>query len=73
MRALGDLPSQVKLVIYQLIAIEDRSKAELVFPSFKEIAHNPPLVPPSIDVARGQTMAARDAAEADPRGEKGAN
>ena len=34
---------------------------------------NPPLVPPSIDVARGQTMAARDAAEADPRGEKGAN
>ena len=38
MRALGDLPSQVKLAIYQLIAIEDRSKAELVFPSFKEIA-----------------------------------
>ena len=38
MRALGDLPSQVKLVIYQLIAFEDRSKAELVFPSFKEIA-----------------------------------
>ena len=36
MRALGDLPSQVKLAIYQLI--EDRSKAELVFPSFKEIA-----------------------------------
>ena len=38
MRALGDLPSQVKLAIYQLIAFEDRSKAELVFPSFKEIA-----------------------------------
>ena len=38
MRALGDLPSQVKLAIYQLIAVEDRSKAELVFPSFKEIA-----------------------------------
>ena len=37
MRALGDLPSQVKLAIYQLIAFEDRSKAELVFPS-KEIA-----------------------------------
>ena len=27
MRALGDLPSEVKLAIYQLIPIEDRSKA----------------------------------------------
>eukprot|EP01044_Picomonas_judraskeda_P014506 COSAG03_NODE_2314_length_2891_cov_2.885745_3_plen_103_part_01 len=38
MITLEHLPSSVKLVIYQLIAFEDRSKAELVFPSFKEIA-----------------------------------
>ena len=38
MMPLDDLPSQVKLVIYQLIPSKDRSSTKEVFPSFQEIA-----------------------------------